>query len=82
MISYKIRRFNIEGFEIRGKKYLSSEEEEFILSKKVFVQEKVDGKFTYKDFGDFLIFMRRLKRYAHDILQKPAIKVFGFRRIS
>ena len=69
MISYKIKRFNIEGFEIRGKKYLSPEEEEFLLSKKVFVQEKVDGKFTYKDFGDFLILCEDL-RDTHTIYYK------------
>ncbi|ADB57672.1 RNA ligase family protein [Archaeoglobus profundus] len=68
MITYKIRRFNIEGFEIRGKKYLSPEEE-FLLSKKVFVQEKVDGKFTCRDFGDFLILCEDL-RDTHTIYYK------------
>ena len=69
MISYKIRRFNIEGFEIRGKKYLNPEEEEFLLSKNVFVQEKVDGKLAYKDFGEFIILCEDL-RETHTIYYK------------
>ena len=69
MIDYRIKRFNIEGFEIRGKRYLSPEEEEFLLSKKVFVQEKVDGKLTYRDLGDFLILCEDLK-HTHTIYYK------------
>lgn len=44
--NYEIRRFFIPGWEIRGKKYLDSKIERDLLNKLVYIEEKVDGKFT------------------------------------
>ncbi len=43
---YEIKRFDIPGYELRGKKYLSRGEELKFFNRPVYIEEKVDGKNT------------------------------------
>ncbi len=63
--NYEVKRFLIPGWSIRGKKYLSSEEEKMLLNKpKLYLEEKVDGKFTALKFPynrEMIIFAEDMK---------------------
>lgn len=72
----KIYRIPVPGYRTRGKHYLTLEEVDKLLSTKVVVEEKVDGKLTPLDiFGQYTIVCEYMK-YAHNIQYKSLPSTF------